>query len=459
MKSLWLEFKSLSRSIKFLALLLVILGYQILFFIQLDGDIVAVENQEVFSAQSYQRKCENWLRYWQSQFDENNSAGMGSRYPQPMIEANLQWYEKEAALAASIATSFQRQDWSQYTRDKCQKNLLEWEIRDALGDKSNPYASIVMPDQYFGGRWEQLKETINLLEMGSLPYAVLEGRHLPRVETIAFTADYFYQLHERGLAPAEYCGQLPWTFCFNFLRNGLPNALAIIAVFIAVGLLPREKRLGVVKVSLQSPASRAVYLFRKTILGCFSTLALVTVPQLLAFLSLGAVKGFKGINFPVLLNNNVFEWQVSKDYAYLVRWSYSSSVGLSHYTGGAYGGGALDNMGYVPLWQFLGLALLGLTLFILFCTVLGLLISIIFKNETVAQVVATGVLAFGILFGSILPRYQATVWDLFSKAHIVSLLEGSHFSTYLSSMVVLGIASVIIFIVAAFLLRKQDIAV
>lgn len=454
MRAFWLEYKSLCKSFKFLALLLILCSYQLLIFVQSNQTIVSAENQEALTHLSYVRKCDNWLRYWQNQ-SENQAT---SRYSAAMIQANLKWYTEETALATALSESFQAKDWYNYTLHQSKKGVLNWEIRGALSDPKNPYTTVLTPQQYFGARWSRFQERVQPFVFKALPYAVMEGRSLPSVESGALLTDYYFQLHENGLTPAGLGGQSPWEFLFNFLRQGLPNALAILTMFMAVSLLAQEKKHGAIKTGLQSPRSRLRYLLRKAALGSVSSISLVAIPQIFTFFILGFVNGFGGVNFPVLLNNNVFQWTVSQDYAYLVRWSYPGAVGLSQYIRGAYGSGALTNTSYVPLWQFLSLVVLGLTCFIVFCTVLGLLLSVIFKNETVAQVATAAVLGLGLSAGRFWPHFKATTWDLFSKAKIISLLEGGQFSTYLSSIVALAVVSIVVFFIAALLFRKQDVA-
>lgn len=129
------------------------------------------------------------------------------------------------------------------------------------------------------------------------------------------------------------------------------------------------------------------------------------------------------------------------EYASLVKWSRSFfQVGLSQYITCLTGDFALDRQVFILLWQFLGFTFISLAFFVFFCSVLGILISILIKNEIVAQVVAVGILGLGASVGRIWPNLRTTVWDLFPKANIIPLLEGNHCSTYWQSLAALGIA-------------------
>ena len=459
MKSFWLELKSICKSFKFLALILVLIAYQFVLLVQFENASIITENQELQNNLAYKRKSESWLRYWQNQEKELINLGRASHGHSPeTIEYHLDWYQYEHKLAVKISESSVSKDWPAYNRYQAEKGLFDWGIHEALIDWSNRYTSFRTPEQYFGKKWGLYLTMIEEREFTSLPLWVFENRVLYPAEHAAFSTAYHLQLLEKDLPPAGPYDKSPWAFLFNFLRQGLPKVLAILVLLMTVNLLHREKNFGAIKTSLLRPKSRCRYLFRKVSLGFVSSIILITIPQFLMFLILGFKYGFSGFNLPVLVNKYVFHWSLSSEYARLVRWSRSHLlVGLSQYLRSFTGYCALDRLNFIPLWKYLGLAFILLALFVFFCSVLGMLISILVKNEIVAQVVAVGIFALGTSFGRIWPGLRTTVWDLFSKANIIPLLEGNHCSTYWQSIAALGIASIILFALGTLIFRKQDI--
>ena len=81
MTAFWLELKSTFRSFIFLALILVLIAFQAVQFVQLRKAGLFTESQVSQENLAYLRKSESWLRYWQKQETNfNELGGTGSRY-------------------------------------------------------------------------------------------------------------------------------------------------------------------------------------------------------------------------------------------------------------------------------------------------------------------------------------------------------------------------------------------
>ncbi len=121
---------------------------------------------------------------------------------------------------------------------------------------------------------------------------------------------------------------------------------------------------------------------RKISLGFAISSFIVVIPQLLTFFILGIKSGFKGIDTPVLLTKNFLSLTLSANEIFELRdYPWFSGLGLSKYAVSWLSGrNLMESMEFVPLWQFLLLAVIMLTLFTLFCSVLALLISVVCKN-------------------------------------------------------------------------------
>ena len=213
MKSFWLELKSICKSFKFLALILVLIAYQFVLLVQFENASIITENQELQNNLAYKRKSESWLRYWQNQEKELINLGRASHGHSPeTIEYHLDWYQYEHKLAVKISESSVSKDWPAYNRYQAEKGLFDWGIHEALIDWSNRYTSFRTPEQYFGKKWGLYLTMIEEREFTSLPLWVFENRVLYPAEHAAFSTAYHLQLLEKDLPPAGPYDKSPWAF-------------------------------------------------------------------------------------------------------------------------------------------------------------------------------------------------------------------------------------------------------
>lgn len=468
MKCFWLELKSYCKSIKFLALILVLLSFQAMLVTRFDEEKFGAHIRETRVCERYSSENNSWVDYWQTRYDylqEHGRPNPIDPYSAQMIEYNLNWYGYEKVLGNNIYEAYRNEDWSTYNRYMAEKRLVEWSIHEmshrAFHDYSNPNIKPVpRPEQYFGNGWSKYSTLVNDPELKMLPLHWDERMKaaLSSNPTILETA-YYLELVDKNLPPKGPQDITPWGFLFNFLRRGLPNILGLIVLLMTVNILHRDKKFGSIKSTLQVPKGRIFYLTRKVLVGFVSSIFVVIIPMAMMFLGLGIKHGYRGLNFPVLINTNFLERVVSQDYImYILRDTPLYQVGLSQYQlPWNIFIPALDHLEFIPLWQFLALSTVFLALFILFCAVLGVLISVLVKNEVLAQIMAVVVFGLGTAITMFFPKLSSTPWDLFSKAHVIPILEGTHYSTFLGSMISLGIASIVLFGLSAILFKKQDI--
>jgi len=463
MKSFWLEVKSTCKSFKFLAFILVLLCLQIVLITQFQKSAESSAYYDLQGHLTYSRTSAGMERFWQENYDyiqEHGEPKPHYPYNQETIESNLAWYKYERDLGNKILQAFESEDWPTYTRHMAEKRLLEWNIRGALVDPRNPYMPFSTPEDYFGQDWSTYSQLANMREVDQLPIYVGERlRSTGSPEHIIFSTTAYLQLLQEDLPPQTQHSTSPWGFLFNFLRQGLPRVLGIIVLLMTVNLVHQDKKYGAIKVNLLNPKGRGHYLLRKTSVGFVASLFTVALPQLAIFLYHGLGQGFRGLNLPVLMENNLWQWVYGSEHIRLIRWTpWFTSVGLSEYAPSYSGWHAIERLETVPLWQFLLLASALLLLFILFCTALGIFISTLVKSEVFAQVTAVGVFVLGTSFASIFPEHRTGPWDLFAKADVIPILEGNSFTTYLTSLVVLALATVILLLLSMLVFRRQDIA-
>ncbi|NLY31542.1 MAG: ABC transporter permease subunit [Firmicutes bacterium] len=234
----------------------------------------------------------------------------------------------------------------------------------------------------------------------------------------------------------------------------------MIVLLISVNLIHRDRVSGSIKTTLQMPRTRRKYLLKKIGVSFTAGTLIILLPLLLAFILLGISQGFAGIDTPVLLTKNYLNLILPSDEIYELRdFPTISAIGLSRYTVSWLSGrNLLESMEFIPLWQFLILAVILLALYILFCTVVAQFISVVIKNEILAQIVALGIFILGNSFGRIFPKLKTSPLDLFAMADVIPILEGSHCSTYLASILALALATVLLFVLSDRIFQRQDIS-
>ena len=451
-----IELKSNCKNFKFLAIILLLLCYQGMLFSQFQSEGVIAEDRQIFNNYLYSLQNNELVNYWGRRAElvriHGEIPSPGRYFSPERVAYDLAWYQYEKNLADNLIESFESKDWSTFTRSKAEKNLVEWTIYGLFRREG-----IVTPQQYFGDDWALFSSLLENPEFDMLPHYWYERITQGSDSAILATAYYLHLLRE-DLPPVAAHDTSPWGFTFNFLRRGLPNILAVIVLLMTVNLLHRDKNFGLIKSSLQLPKSRTYFLLRKVAVGFLTSLFVVFIPQFLVFIFRGISQGFKGFNLPVFIDRGFLNWSVLPEHmSTLTSYPRFSGIGLSRYAiSSANNVSTLDYIDIIPLGEFLGLAFIFLAVFILFCSVLGVLISTVVKNEIVAQVVAIGTFVLGTVIGNS-SRLDNTSWDLFSKANVIPILEGHHLSTYFNSLVILLIATFLLFALNAIIFRRQDI--
>lgn len=440
MESFLLELKSICKSYKFLILILVLFLFQMIFIQQAMVENKSRERITLITLQSnvegYERKMDSLERNWQ----HGRLAITPEQY-----EAALGYYNYNILLRKEKLESYLAKDWSEYSRMEALGRLLLWDLETR---NINP-----TPQQYFGENWNEVKAKLNYPE-----FEVAQELYQPFIadefSSTMVISMYYLELANSNLKPAGPHSTSPWAFLLNFLRGGFPHILGVIVFMATVNILHRDKSSGAIKSYLSSPKSRTRYLLRKLSLGFWASSIVLLLPQLFTVLFLGLKHGFQGLNYPILLDRYILS-NLNAFPDHLIQ-PHSFEAGLSRIQF-PFLISRLEYVDFAPLWQFLSLAAVQVLLFILFCTALALLISVLVKNEVIAHLVAAGTFIVGSAFGNIVPKLSTTAWDLFSKADVVPLLEGSLASTYLSSLLTLSVAAILIFIVASVVFRRQDI--
>jgi len=273
---------------------------------------------------------------------------------------------------------------------------------------------------------------------------------------------FYTYLAEKNLPPIGPRDTTPWGFLRNSWRQLLPKVLGIIALLFSVNRIHQDRRYGTIKTRLQQPKKRIFYLTRKTALSFTASCLIVFIPFVLMFTFLGVGQGYAGANLPVLYSNERLFQLFRSDEDYFERQAEAKvyCIGpdqVAEPWGGRFEVFYISGVEYIALWKLLLLSALLIALFILFCTVLALLISVVVKKEVLAQIIAIVVFLFGSSFGYIFPKHSTSAIDLFSKADAVRIVEGSSWSaTFLNSIVTLLIATILLFAICAFVFRRQD---
>ena len=451
MISFWLELKSVCKSYKFLTLIIILLAFQLVFITQFQNEAVTAEAETIASNNGRIGFHEDYLGYYESEYRRavESTPWWFTGDDIAVFPKWIAFTQYQLDLSQRSAAAYLNKDWSTYVRLRAEESLLIW-MYQCRGP--------ITPEQFFGEDWEKFKPLVELPGLAVEHYFQFVDFE-PQWDI--WEATYYLHLVKEDLPPAGPTDTSPWAFTFNFMHRGLPSILGLIVLLMTVNLLHRDRKSGAVKFALVVPRRRSYYLLRKTALGFISSIVIVLMSQLLIFLALGLKHGFRGMNYPVLVDNGFMNLSFTPGQLSAVKTFYNyTDFGFSRFPSAHSVRLVLETierLDVIKAWQFFGIAFVLLAMFILFCSVVGIFISILVKNEILAQVVAVGVFALGTAFGRVFPSLKTTVWDLFSKADVIPLLEGSHYSTYLGSLTVLAIATILLLVIGGLIFRKQNI--
>ena len=444
MRAFLLELKSICLSYRFLFFFLIIVFLPFAFIQQSQSDLQTQQSYRHIYHKNTIILLETRISYYQEAWEAGKLELTEDEYE------NFSGYLRYLlSVAEERYQHYNHHNWDTYNLQTIKSNLLLWE------NEANQYASAPTPPQYFGEDWQQIRSLANYPHF--TPHTMSDENEQSAESTILNT-DYHWHLHQLGLQPlGPHYPQSPWAFVFNFGRNVLPSVLGAIALIFTVNLLHQERRTGAQKTALQIQG-RLRYLSRKVAQGFLAVTLVVLLPLVMSVSFLGIRYGFSGLNHPVLVYNSFLSFSVNPEQVNMYELTDNiRTLGLSQYAEGHTSFYNLEQLDFIPLWQFLSLALLLTLLFILFCSVLGILISLVIKNGVFAQVVAAAVAVLGAALGSIIPNLDTTPWDIFSAANPIPLLEGAYYSTYLSSFLILGAAAMSLFLLSIIVFQRQDV--
>lgn len=468
MKAFWLELKSICKNFRFAALMFILMCLLAMIFAQAQSEQPVQYQRTLRANNRYESSNKEWVEYWggHQRYYQKHGAPR-TNYSLEMINFNLSWYSYEYQLAQEISEAYKAKNWAAYNLDMARKTFLDWKYFTNYlslmgGHLEEQLARIglekyyISLEEYYGEDWAKYEGMLDIPDLDKLP-----SFFSPRmsVDSTIFKTSYHLYLAEKNMPPTGSWDTSPWAFIFNFLRTGLPHVLGIIVLLISGNLIHRDRGFGSIRATLQMPKNRLRYLLKKIGLSFTASSIIVVLPLLLTFILLGIKHGFSGFDIPVLLTKNFLGLSLSSEEILgILDYPDIATLGLSKYTiSWLSGRNLLESMEFIPLWQFLILVVILLALYILFCTVVAQLISVVFKNEILAQIVAFGTFILGSSFGRIFPKLKTSPLDLFAKADVIQILEGSHCSTYLSCILALGVATVLLFTLGAFIFKKQDI--
>ncbi len=394
MKAFLLELKSTCRNFRFLALIILLLCLLVMIYAQFKLEQVTEYESTLRSLNREVQGRKEWVEYWERRQRYYYTHG------EPLDNYDI--YTVESSLESSIGTY---------------EEALN--RRNAYKDKNWREYNLAMSEKTF--------------------------------------SPYYSYLAEKNLPPIGPWDTTPWGFLFNSLRKLLPKVLSLIVLLISVNRLHQDRKFGTIKTNLSQPKMRLTYLAKKTALSFVASCLIVFIPLMLMFGILGVGQGYVGACLPVLYaKDNIWRLSYSDEEIFEIQdYPMTIHVGLSQQTL-TWLGGYTPQMEYIAMWEFLLLVAAVILLFILFCNVLALLISVIIKNEVLAQILAIVLFLFGTALNRIFPKLRTLPLDLFAKADAIAILEGSHATTYTGAIISLVTAIVLFFALSAFIFRKQD---
>jgi len=442
LKAFCLELKSTCLSYRFLFFILIILFLQFTFIQQSQSEQQTQQAYRHIYHKNTLILLETRIYYYEEAWESGKLELAEDEY-----ENFLSYLRYLLTVAEEQCQYYFEQHWDAYNLQTVKFHLLLWET------EANQYSSAPTPQQYFGEEWQQVRSQVEYPHFN--PHAMAE-KDDQSAEAGILSADLHWRLYQQGLQPlGPYYPSSPWSFVFNFARNVMPSVLGAIALIFTVNLLYQERKTGAQKTALQF-LGRTRYLSRKVAKGFLAVALIMLLPLILSVSFLGIKHGFHGLNHPVLLDNGFLSFSVNSAQVSMYN-SELPSLGLSQYAHSYTSFSNLERLDFIPLWKFLFLAQLLTLLFILFCTVLGTLISLTIKNGVLAHVLTAIIATIGTVFDRIFPNLKTTPWDLFSAANPIPLLEGSHYSTYLSSLLCISVVAALLFLLSSVVFKRQDV--
>lgn len=349
--------------------------------------------------------------------------------------------------AYRIGVNYDHVDTRYISRDYIQNKEVVEKLYKQLKLPNYVYDDLTL--QSIGSFSEKYEHYTGSDEAEFYPYFQLMGR-------------FYHELDKQGIEQLTYSTVDSSTIILQFFRNFCPLIIILLVSLMFFDSIFEDQETGVIKTIISQPISRLKYLNKKIFANISISLAVILVPLLILVLGLGVFDHFETINAPVLANTEgITSLAMVENPAAdpLTNEMITKTLGLSEYFPIPQAlSSPVATYDLMPLWQFNLLCFLNVMMIIIFCVMLNMLLNVIFKNKMASLVLSVII----ILGGSVL--VNVANYDIiyamipFTFMNPVNILSGFSSYTYLNGILVLGIYSVIFYLLTIAIFKRKDIA-
>lgn len=273
-------------------------------------------------------------------------------------------------------------------------------------------------------------------------------------------SSYYHILYKNQLNPIGRYHVDSMTFIYHYINKVIPGLLGLLVLILVFDSISGDWSNGSLKLILTQPFSRRKYLLSKMTIGVLHTLFIIIIPIIVITLVLGITGGFGNYNYPVLsLEEGFTSLQTIPNYLEqdTNRFGNHWIMGISAYSQMPENSGISPRLTFMPLYQFLMLSVLLLTLCIIFYVSLNILISSITKNKIVGFSISGLVTLAGITISQRWVDGDQYNLSPFTMNNPVRILNGTYNSTALMAVIVLCLSGLFIFILNNLYYQRKDL--
>ncbi len=347
-------------------------------------------------------------------------------------------------------------DHEAYNLNRAQFFMMGWMAGTVLNDTwlaADEVDRLPSPMDTFGSEWDTLRAEIEFPNMGAFRYPDFQG-----VQVYAHSALYYMQLFQRDIPRGVRISVTPFAFLYLLFQTKLPLVFGVLSAVIGAGVVSLQRETGVLKNKLSQGRGR--FILRSYTIGAVTSWLIVCIVFFGIFVLLGAKHGFSDARQPVVVKKEFLtSWQPDLEIVNRGRRVENlNTVGIADVILLKKSSETFDLNCFLPLWKVVLLQGGIMTVLILFWTGVGLLVSILVKNQ-VFSIVASS-LVFTLTYGLpyLMPSIQGTLWDFTGFFELNALFGGYLPVTVMQVLAVTLVGSVCTLLLAHGAFRNQDIA-
>lgn len=361
--------------------------------------------------------------------------------------------------AETVDYNYQKKEWKEYHGKVARYNYvtayryLQQHIIDLENGKITNYSNLAQELKDVGKKYQypdwlasprRGRSNTEMISNVTIWIQEMRYRHRLAIQEIP-------SLHRKSVTSLS--------FLYFFLGELMPYCLPLIIALIVYDTWAKDHKNGSIKVLFTQPQKRSSVVYSKFIVNVMISMLVLILPLGLVFVFLKFNDGYSFWNFPVLMQNDSFSSVRAAEnvmHQELLNYGYNTFIGISKVSGVVSGMGIDMKLQFVSLGSFLIMALILLVLFVVFTVAFTMLIASIVRNQYIVFVSSL----LMTLLGFLASQSDWSVWSIlnpFRYANSIAILGGYASVTALTSVIVLGIYTVILLILNNYFIRRQNI--